>query len=116
MFTYSKWIFAPTIEEYNKGHCFRVAGVSYRSLWRWIVKMPGITVARERRVCWPWWGVGSEFVLRHTFRIEADGWEGGFRIRPNDEAPHPSEIHELRKHIERMNIPHMPKMMADGNS
>lgn len=110
MFGFLNSLFAPTVEEFNKGVCFRVSGVSYRSLCRWIARLPGATFVLEGHFFWSPMGADREFVFReHTFRVEADPWEGGFWIMPKDGSPHPNEIHDIRQHIEKMHLPRDPR-------
>src|SRR5688572_23237763 len=96
-------LLAPTVEEFNPGHCFRVKWVGRRALCRWIAKIPGATFTREPGLFSSWSSVEAEFVLRgQAFQIEADPWEGGWRIVPQDRLAHPEEIREIRQYVEGM--------------
>ena len=91
-----------SVQEYNKGHSFRMTSVTYRGLCRYLAELPGVEFTRRPRFFWSGEDVGAEFTFRgHTFEIERDGWDGALWIMSKDRAAHIAEMQELREHVER---------------
>jgi hypothetical protein len=92
-------------EEFNKGHSFRVACVTYGGLCRAVSKIPGVIFTRKRKFFWSFEDIGAEFTFRGCqFQIEADTWDGALWILTKDRAAHVSEMQELREAVEKYRL------------
>lgn len=91
-----------SVREYNKGHSFRMSGITYRGLCRYISELPDVQLTHRRRFFWSGGDFRAEFTFRgHDFQIEADAWDGALWIMTKDSESHVAEMQELREHIER---------------
>jgi hypothetical protein len=91
-----------SVQEYNKGHSFRMTGITYRGLCRYLSELPDVVFTRRPRFFWSGEDVGADFTFRGlAFEIETDGWDGALWILAKDKEAHLAEMQELREHIER---------------
>ncbi|WP_449068499.1 hypothetical protein [Prosthecobacter sp.] len=91
---------SPKVEVHGGTSC-SVEGLEYRSLYRCLGRLPGVTFARKPRYFWTGSGVYAEFVFRgHAFLIESDSFDGALWICSKDELAHADEIRDIGEHIE----------------
>jgi hypothetical protein len=90
------------IEEFNPGYSFRVGGVSYGRLCRYLSTLPGLAFTRRRRFFWSIQDVRAEFTFHeHIFFVDTDPWDYALWVLTADKQIHPPEMQALREHIER---------------
>ncbi|MDR3403664.1 MAG: hypothetical protein P4L99_14290 [Chthoniobacter sp.] len=89
------------IEEFNPGHSFRVGGVTYARLCRYLSDLSGVVFTKRRRFFWFRQNVGAEFTFHgQKFVIDSDQWEYALWILTGDQQNHVDEMQMLREHIE----------------
>lgn len=115
MISFIKNLFTEKMElaEYNKGHSFRLTGISFDQLTGCIAQLPDVVFTRKRKFLWSLERCEADFNFQdYTFAIETDDWDGALWV-VSKTGTRPVEMQKLREQIElNIILPRVAKARA----
>ena len=105
MRAFLKKLFEPKVKCYNPDHSFVVSGMTRWRLCSFISELPGVEITRKPRLLGSGALPHAKFRYRNlTFQVDDGGDTGGdgLWITPLDGLPHPTELREIREHVEKL--------------